>query len=202
MNVLIGCEYSGIVREAFAKRGHNAVSVDLLPTAQPGNHIQGDVLKVLDNGFDLAIFHPDCTYMCNSGALRLYVKGQKKNGLCFTRWAKMLNACAFFSQLLNAPISKIAVENPIMHAYAKATIGVQQTQIIQPYQFGHTETKATCLWLKNLPLLQPTKVMDKPEAGLWDNQTPSGNNKLGKGKGLLRAKTYQGIADAMAEQWG
>ena len=141
-NILIGCEYSGTVREAFAKLGFNTWSCDLLPTDIPGQHFQCDVREVLDKGWDLAIFHPSCTYLTNSGVCHLKTDP--------TRWAKLDEAGEFFRLLLNAPIPRIAIENPIPHKYAVERIGRKYDQIIQPWQFGHTESKATCLWLKNL----------------------------------------------------
>lgn len=196
MRVLVACEYSGIVRDAFKARGHYAMSVDLLPTDVPGEHHQGDVLDILGNGWDLMIAHPPCTYLTNSGVRWLSSDP--------TRWEKMEKGAEFFKMLMDAPIEKIAIENPIPHKYAMAIIQKRYDQIIQPYMFGHKESKATCLWLKNLPKLKPTKVIEKPESGHWENQTPSGQNKLGPStdRWKLRSTTYSGIAQAMAEQWG
>jgi hypothetical protein len=186
MKVLVACEFSGIVREAFAKRGHDAWSCDLLPTEQPGNHIQGNVLDILDKGWDLMIAHPPCTYLCNSGVR--WLAGDP------IRLACMKDGCWFFNQLLNAPIPKICIENPIPHKYARAIIG-DYTQLIQPWQFGHGETKATCLWLKNLPKLQPTNIVSGRKAKV--HKMPPSADRWKK-----RSMTYQGIADAMANQWG
>lgn len=207
MNVLVACEYSGTVRDAFYKRGHHAVSCDILPSDTPGPHIQGDVIQLLRSGrhqWDLIIAHPPCTYLCNSGVLRLYKEGKKENGMDTNRWVKMYEAVDFFDFFVRLYGAKVCVENPIMHGYAKKIIARPYAQIIQPWQFGHPESKATCLWLQGLPKLEPTNILNKPARGYWDNQTPSGENKLGpsKNRGLIRAKTYQGIADAMAEQWG
>ena len=190
MRVLVACEYSGRVRDAFAALGHDAMSCDFEPAETPGNHHQGDVFEVLDQGWDIMIAHPPCTHLCSSGARWFRDKQKEQAG---AEW--------FFLQLANCGIPKICVENPI---------GVMSTryrkpdQIIQPYQFGEPESKATCLWLKGLPKLVPTNVMTKPDSGVWLNQTPSGQNKLGPSadRWKIRSRTYQGIADAMAQQWG
>ena len=187
MKVLIACEYSGRVRDAFIKKRHDAISCDLLPSDSPGKHYQGDVFDIINDGFDLMIAHPPCTYLCNSGVSWLY----RQEG----RWDKLKKGALFFKKLLNANIPKIAVENPIMHKYAKAVIGASQNQLIQPWQFGHGETKATCLWLKNLPKLIPTEIVKGREQRLH-LLPPS------KDRWKLRSLTYLGIADAMAEQWG
>lgn len=188
MKVLVACEYSGVVRDAFRKLGHDAWSCDILPTeADPRWHLQCDVLEILDNGWDLMIAHPPCTYLCNSGVR--WLNTQKG------RWAAMHEGAEFFKSLYNADIPKIAIENPIMHKYAKEIIGAQQTQIIQPWQFGHGETKATCLWLKNLPKLESTNIVEGREQRIH-KMSP------GPDRWKERARTFQGIADAMAEQWG
>jgi hypothetical protein len=192
MRVLIACEFSGIVRDAFTAHGHEAISVDLLPTERSGLHWEGDVLTVLHDGFwDLMIAHPPCTYLANSGVRWLYRDGEPDNG----RWDHMILAAEFFRELLNAPIPSIAVENPIMHKYAVAIIGRRQDQIIQPWQFGHGETKATGLWLKNLPLLRPTNVVE-------GRQPRVHHASPGPERWKERSRTLRGIADAMAEQWG
>lgn len=197
MRVLVACEYSGVVREAFRKRGHNAVSCDLLPADDGSSfHIQNDVLQVIATSapFDLMIAHPPCTYLCNSGVSWL-IRGGTKN---FARWKKMMAAARFFSKLQRAPIPKIAIENPIPHIYSG--LGQTYTQIIQPFQFGHPERKATCLWLKNLPKLIPTNIvplpMDKKKAQRLHWLPPS------KDRWKIRSRTFEGIAKAMAEQWG
>ena len=184
MKVLVACEYSGRVREAFRKLGHDAWSCDLLPADDNSPyHIQGDVLEILNDGWDLMIAHPPCTHLAVSGArwFKDKVKEQKE-------------ALDFVKKLLDAPISKIALENPISVISSKIR---KPDQIIQPWQFGHGETKATCLWLKNLPKLVPTKIVDGREQNIW--------RKKGVPKGMplwkWRSLTYQGIADAMAEQW-
>ena len=196
MRVLVACEYSGRVRDAFIRRGHEAMSCDILPTDVPGLHYQGDVRDILGDGWDLMVAHPPCTYMTNSGVTWLHKDP--------TRWAKLDDAAAFFKMLLDAPIEKIAVENPIMHKYAKERIGgVKQTQVVQPWMFGHTEQKATCLWLKNLPPLVPTNDVKAKMLQLPDNERqrlhylpPSAD------RWKLRSTTYMGIAEAMADQWG
>lgn len=167
--------------------GHDAWSCDLLPTEQKGNHIQGDVLEILENGWDLMIAHPPCTYLCNSGVCWLH----KQQG----RWEKMRDGALFFKKLLDAPIEKICIENPVMHKYAKEIIGQNFTQSVQPWQFGHGETKRTCFWLRGLPNLKPTKIVDgRKQRVHW--LPPS------KDRWKLRSITYDGIAQAMAEQWG
>jgi len=187
MKVLVACEFSGIVRDAFIKRGHDAVSCDLLPTEQPGPHIQGDVLKQLKYCWDMMIAHPPCTRLCNSG-----VRWLRERDL----WEEMIDSAAFFRTLLTkGPCERRVIENPIMHRYAKKIIGQEPEQIIQPWQFGHGETKATCLWLRNLKKLKPTNIVEGRDHRIWKMpKTPD--------RGKLRSLTFQGIADAMAEQWG
>lgn len=195
MKVLVACEFSGIVRDAFIRRGHNAMSCDLLPTEKPGPHHKGDVLPLLRKSWDLIIAHPECTYITNSGVGWLSSRCE--------RWKMLWSACEFFRECLNANAPKIATENPIPHKYALRWIGTDYAQLIQPFKFGHPESKATCLWLKNLPALKPTKILSLPKCGHWENQTPSGQNKLGPSptRSKDRARTYQGIAEAMADQW-
>lgn len=196
MRILIACEYSGRVREAFRKLGHDAWSCDLLPSDDNSPyHIQGDVLEQLDKVWDMMIAHPPCTYLANSGVSWLY----RQDG----RWEKMREGAEFFKTLLEAPIPKIAVENPIMHKYATDIIGQRQTQTIQPYEFGHLERKATCLWLKNLDPLKPTNNV-KEEMLLLPKNVQQRLHYLppSKDRWKIRSTTYQGIADAMAEQWG
>ena len=193
MRVLIGCEFSGIVCEAFRKKGHDAWSCDLLNTeGNPNYHIKDDVLNHLDKNWDLGIFHPPCPRLCNSGVSWLHKDPN--------RWKLMNDDAEFFLKLLNSPIDKICVENPVPHKYAVAKIG-KYTQTIQPWQFGEDASKRTCFWLKNLPNLEPTNIIKKK---IYANQTPSGQNKLGPSPNRWRerSRTYQGIADAMAEQWG
>jgi hypothetical protein len=186
MKVLIACEYSGVVRDAFFARGHDAWSCDLLPSEKPGNHMMGDVTSLLDLGWDLIIAHPPCTYLCNSGVRWLH----EREG----RWDAMKAGARFFSQFLNCDCPRVAIENPIMHKHAKALIGVGQSQVIQPWQFGHPESKATCLWLKGLPLLTPTNIVEGRE-GKCHKTSPSVD------RGKIRSRTYEGIGAAMAAQW-
>jgi len=195
MKVLVACEYSGRVRDAFAKKGHDAWSCDLLPTDQSnGNHHQGDIKDILYDNWDLIIAHPPCTYFANSGVSWLHRDS--------SRWAKLDESADFFNLFLNHSCNKIAIENPVPHKYALERIGGKKyTQTIQPWQFGHDASKRTCLWLKNLPLLEPTKIIKKAR---YSNQTPSGQNNLGPSakRWKIRSETYIGIASAMANQWG
>jgi len=196
MKVLIACEYSGRVRDAFIRAGHNAMSCDLLASDSDfGPHHQGDVFDLDLASFDLMIAHPPCTYLTNAGVCHLH-KDTK-------RWPLLFDGAGFFKRLLDAPIPRIAIENPIMHKYAKALIGgVKQSQVVQPWMFGHTEQKATCLWLKGLPNLTPTNnvkeemmLLPKNERERLHYLPPSPD------RWKLRSTTYQGIADAMAIQW-
>jgi hypothetical protein len=196
MKVLIACEYSGTVRDAFIKAGHDAMSCDLLPTDTAGPHYQGDVTDILNDGWDMLIAHPPCTYMTNSGVSWLHKDP--------ARWVLLDDAAAFFNLLLDAPVNRIAVENPIMHKYAKERIGNRkQDQVVQPWMFGHMEQKGTCLWLKNLPLLTATNNVKAEMLLLPDNERQRLHYlSPGPDRWKLRSKTYQGIADAMAAQWG
>jgi len=192
MRVLVACEFSGIVRDAFIARGHDAVSCDLLPTERPGPHIQGDVLEILDWGWNMMIAHPPCTHLSNAGARFLYPKGV----LNTDRLKLGMEAKVFFMALWNAPIEKICIENPI----PSKIFGLpQRAQIVQPYYFGDMAQKKTCLWLKNLPSLTYVAPTTKPQstkiAGNWFN-------KGGKDRQKNRAKTFKGFARTMAEQWG
>lgn len=187
LKILVACEFSGVVRDAFIRRGHDAISCDLLPSDRPGAHIQGDVLEVLNDGWDMMIAHPPCTYLANSGVSWFYKDPD--------RWRELWHGAYFFKALLNAGIEKIAVENPIMHKYAVNIIGRRQDQVIQPWMFGQGETKATCLWLKNLPLLKPTNIVEGREQRL--HRLPPSQDRA-----KLRSITYPGVAEAMAEQWG
>lgn len=192
MKVLVACEYSGIVRDAFAAKGHDAWSCDILPTESPGNHYQGDVLEYLDKSWDLMIAHPPCTYLSNAGARYLYPKGKLNED----RYKLGLKAKEFFMELYNAPINKICVENPIS---SKIFALPKYTQTIQPYEYGHPVQKKTCLWLKNLPQLKPTNIIYKRQStkipGNWFN-------KGGKDRQKNRSKFFDGFAKAMADQWG
>lgn len=183
MRVLVACEYSGVVRDAFIDRGHDAMSCDLLPTEREGPHHHGSVFDILNDGWDLMICHPPCTHLAVSGARHFAAKkasGVQDESLDFVR------------ELLNADIPRIALENPISIISSRIR---KPDQIIQPWQFGHGETKATCLWLKNLPKLIPTNIVDGREARV--HRMPPGPDRWKE-----RSRTYQGIASAMAEQWG
>ncbi len=199
MNVLIACEFSGTVRDAFTARGHYAMSCDLLPTESPGPHYQGDVRDLLGEPWDLLIAHPPCTYLTNAGVRHLH-SVPSKNGVLpkihgAERWERMREGAALVRDLLQSSIARIGVENPVPHRYAVAEIGRKYDQIIQPWQFGHGETKATCLWLKGLPLLVPTNIVEGREARIH-KMPPSAD------RWKLRSLTYPGIAAAMADQWG
>lgn len=201
MKVLVACEFSGIVRDAFIAKGHDAISCDLLPTERLGPHLQGDVLEILqcfhsDSSltpeWDLMIAHPPCTYLSNAGARFLYPKGELNKA----RLGLALEARKFFMKLWHANIPKICIGNPV----PSKVIGLPQyDQIIQPYYFGDMVQKKTCLWLKNLPKLTYAPPPEKPQstkiAGNWFN-------KGGKDRQKNRARTFQGIANAMADQWG
>jgi len=183
MKILVACEFSGVVRDAFAALVHDAWSCDLLPSERPGKHIQGDVLSVLGNGWDMMIAHPECTHLAVSGAR--WFPAKRADG-------RQQAAVEFFMAMVNAPIPLIAVENPVC---IMSSLYRKPDQIIQPYQFGHGETKATCLWLKGLPRLTPTNEVDGREQRIW-MMAP------GPERRKERSRTYQGIADAMAAQWG
>ena len=183
MKVLVACEYSGRVRDAFRNRGHEALSCDLLPTEVEGPHYQGDVFDIINDGWDLMICHPPCTDLAVSGARHFAAKiadGRQQAALDFVQ------------RLLDAPIPRIALENPISIISSRIR---KPEQIIQPWQFGHGETKATCLWLKNLPLLTPTNIVEGREARV--HKMPPGPNRWKE-----RSRTFEGIAEAMADQWG
>lgn len=197
MRVLVACEYSGAVRDAFIRAGHYAASCDLLPSESAiGDHYQCNVLDILDHGWDLLIAHPPCTYLCSSG---LHWNNKRPERRLLTE-----EALEFVRLLMDAPVPRIAIENPIGCISSRIR---EPDQTIQPWQFGHDASKATCLWLKNLPLLQETKIIaprlvnGRPR---WSNQTDSGQNKLppSADRWKIRSETYSGIADAMAQQWG
>lgn len=187
MRVLVACEYSGIVRDAFLARGHDAWSCDLLP-CDKGNyrHIQNDAREVLHRNWDLLIAHPPCTRLCNSG-----VRWLAERDL----WADMREAAHLFLAFLNAPVPRIAVENPVMHRYAREIVGRGPDFTIQPWQFGHGEVKRTCFWTKGLPPLKPTNIVE--------GRTPRVHHASpGKDRWKERSTTLTGIAEAMADQWG
>lgn len=192
MKVLVACEYSGRVRDAFIARGHDAMSCDILPTEAPGPHYQGDARDLLDKGFDLMVAHPPCTYLANSGVQHLHKDAK--------RWDRMRDGAEFFLAMLTAPIPRVAVENPIPHGYARELIG-RPTQYVEPYEFGDLTSKKTGLWLRGLPPLMAVvdgraATMARPAfermPGWWK----------GSGAGHFRSLISQGLADAMAEQWG
>lgn len=198
MRVLIACEFSGVVRRAFRKRGHDAWSCDLLPAEDESpHHFQVNALHVADKfPWDLMIAHPPCTFLANSGAKHLYLGMKKENGPDPERWEAMRQGAAFFRALWNAPIPRIAIENPIMLGHARRLLGeMPKPKTIQPWQFGHGETKATCLWLKNLWPLIPTNVVDGREARV--HRMPPSPDRWKE-----RSRTFEGIAEAMADQWG
>lgn len=199
MKVLIACEESQTVCKAFRKLGHEAYSCDILDCSggHPEWHIKGDVIPLLSQEWDLIIAHPPCTFLANSGVRWLY-KDE-------SRWAKMRNAAEFFNKFVSYGMSgkKIVIENPIMHKYAKEIIQAPYSQIIQPYQFGHAESKATCLWLFNVERLSGTDNVKNT----WEKLPKKDAQRVhylhpGPDRAKLRSKTFQGIADAMAEQWG
>lgn len=222
MKVLVGCEFSGVVRNAFRQRGHEAWSCDLLPAADGSPyHLQADLNFVLNYPdrvlggmprwmtevqWDLLIAHPPCTYLANSGVKHLYKGGRKENGPDQKRWQDMHAAADFFRMLYEFKgIPKRAIENPIMHKHGRAAIDLfAPSQIFQPWEFGHKEMKATCLWLRNLPVLQPTNIVGPPPKDRevrksWarvHRESPSPD------RWKRRSITLQGIADAMADQWG
>ena len=204
MRVLVACEYSGAVRDAFIREGHNAMSCDILPTDSEGPHYLGDVLDIINDGWDLMVAHPPCTYLAVSGNRWLYNKDKSRNE---ERWENRKLALDFVRTLLDSPIEKIALENPVSVISSEIR---KPDQIIQPWQFGDEAQKTTCLWLKNLPSLKPTKVVGKGEfvtfkSGkkhpAWYAEAFS-KAKTQAERQKLRSKTFQGIADAMAKQWG
>jgi site-specific DNA-cytosine methylase len=181
MKVLVACEYSGTVRDAFTRAGFDATSCDLLETEKPGKHYQGSVLDIINDGWDLMVAHPPCTHLAVSGSRWFKDKVEEQK-----------EALDFVSLLLNAPIKHIALENPVSIISSRIC---KPTQVIQPWQYGHGEVKKTCLWLKNLPVLQPTNIVDGREPKVH-RMPPSAN------RWKERSRTYQGVADAMATQWG
>lgn len=182
MKVLVACEFSGTVRDAFIKKGHDAISCDLLQTEQPGPHYQGNVFDIINDGFDLMVAHPPCTHLAVSGARHFKEKiadGRQQSALEFVR------------ALMTAKIERICIENPVSIISSRLR---KPDQVLQPWMFGHGETKATCLWLKNLPLLKPTNIVEGREARI--HQLPPSPDRW-----KLRSKTYDGIGQAMADQW-
>ncbi|KWH13412.1 hypothetical protein WT58_04345 [Burkholderia territorii] len=200
MRVLVACEYSGRVRDAFKARGHYTLSCDLLPTETPGNHYQGDVRDVLYDGWDLLIAHPPCTYLTVAGVRWLYhpddkhlpTNERRPHPNYPNRRQDQSDALEFVRLLMNAPVDRIAIENPVSVISSRIR---RPDQVIQPWQFGHGETKATCLWLKNLPVLRATNIVAGREARV--HMMPPGPDRWKE-----RSRTYGGIAAAMAAQWG
>lgn len=182
MRVLVACEYSGRVRDAFIRHGHDAMSCDLLPTEVSGPHYMGDVFDVIGDGWDLMVAHPPCTHLAVSGARHFAEKAAD---------GRQQEALGFVRRLLDAPIPRIALENPISIISSRIR---KPDQVIQPWQFGHGETKATCLWLKNLPPLRPTNIVPGREARV--HRMPPGPDRWKE-----RSRTFSGIAEAMAQQW-
>lgn len=196
VRILVGCEFSGVVRRAFAARGFDAWSCDLLPAEDGSNkHIIGDLREILHNDWDMLIAHPPCTRLCNSGVRWLSVPPAGRT--LDEMWAEMDEGAALFSDCWNAPIPHVAVENPVMHKHAKARIRnyAAPAQSVQPWQFGHGETKRTCLWLRNLPCLRPTQIVEGREARV--HRMPPGPDRWKE-----RSRFFPGIAAAMADQWG
>ena len=196
MRVLVACEYSGTVRDAFIRAGHWAMSCDLLPSDAPGPHYQGDIFDVIDDGWDLMVSHPPCTYLSVSG-MHWTTRGLRDPKLTE-------DALEFVQRLMDCKIPKWALENPVSIISSRIR---KPDQIIHPYEFGHDASKKTCLWLKNLPPLVSTnyiapRIVDGKKR--WGNQTDSGQNKLAPSadRWKIRSATYQGIADAMANTWG
>ncbi len=192
MKILVACEYSGRVRQAFTEKGHSAISCDLLPTEQVGQHFQGNVLEIIDMHWDMIIAFPPCTYLSKAGVRWLHSRPE--------RWGKLDTAAYFFKAILDADCNKICVENPIMHRYALERVGKKYDQIVHPWMFGHTYTKATCLWLKGLPILKASDCV-KEETFLLPKKKRQ-MIKFGTTDPKKRSLTPQGLADAMADQWG
>jgi hypothetical protein len=196
MRVLVACEFSGTVRNAFAARGHDAWSCDLLPSDDRSNkHIIGDARDLLNDGWDLLmVAHPPCTRLCNSGVRWLNVPPPGRT--LEAMWSELDDAAALFSAFWNAPIPRVCIENPVMHKHAKARIQnyADFTQSVQPWQFGHGECKRTCFWLRNLPPLKPTNIVEGREQRI--HMLPPGPERWRE-----RSRFFKGIADAMADQW-
>ena len=208
MKIVIAQECSGIIRDAFIARGHDAISIDLQATECLGPHLKMDARQYDYRGTDLVIAHPDCTYLANSGVQHFYHRGKNPAiAYCEERWAELDRACEHFRFYLNLPVSRIVIENPIPHRYAVARIGCRYSQIIRPWQFGHEELKATCLWLKRIsPLRETLNVGPPPEittnpARYWQ-WAKVHRESPGKDRAKNRSRTLPGIASAMAEQWG
>jgi hypothetical protein len=192
MKILIACEFSGIVRDAFIKKGHDAISCDLLPTESPGPHYQGNVLDILNDGWDMMIAFPPCTHLAVSGAV--WFEQKRKDG-------RQQQGIDFFMEFTKTNCPKIAIENPVG---IMSTVWRKPDQIVHPWMFGHETTKATCLWLYNLPLLTATNIVGRGERKYYPsgNSSPIWHAKTGGGCGHQRSRTFSGLSDAMANQWG
>jgi len=198
VRVLVACERSGVVRQAFRALGHDAWSCDLEPADDGSDfHLQCDAIRAAcETDWELLVAHPECTYLANSGAKHLYAGMKAANGPNADRWAHMGAAAAFFLALWNAPVNRVCVENPIMLGHPRRLFGIPAPQqIIQPWQFGHGETKATCLWLRGLLPLRPTSIVEGREQRVF-RMAPGPDRKRD------RSRTYEGVAAAMAQQWG
>ena len=202
MKVLVACEYSGRVRDAFIAKGHEAISCDLLPTDAPGPHYQGDVFDIVGEGFDLMIAHPPCTRLANSGAR--WLKEPPKGRTLVQLWGEFFKAVEFYSRLREAPIKRKAIENPIMHKHARELLGGIKRQVVQPWHFGDKAFKGTGFELHDLPELQDTNRLNPPKPGTEEHKKWSFIHRASPGpdRWKLRSTTFPGIADAMAEQWG
>lgn len=198
--ILVACEYSGRVRDAFRARGYDAVSCDLLPSEAPGPHIQGDVLALLREPWALVVAHPPCTYLANSGVRWLQPKDSDdmvERIRVAERWDNMRAGAAFFLACLNANAPRVAVENPVMHGHARDLVGSRPSFTVQPWQFGDDFKKRTCFWTRGLPPLRPTSQLDGTTARADCHMAPPGPDRWKD-----RSRTYPGIARAIAEQWG
>lgn len=205
MRVLVACEYSGIVRDAFAALGHDAMSCDILPTESAGQHYQGDVFDVLDDGWDLMVAHPPCTYLTNAANGSLFKLTPSKTGALVgpARWPALIDGALFFKALLDAPIPQVAIENPRMNPNAVKIIGRNRDQAIQPYEFGHLEQKETGLWLRGLPPLMGTEDVKAATMALpYAERAKVHSMGPSEDRGKLRSRFFEGVAAAMALQWG
>ena len=193
---MVACEFSGTVRDAFIRAGHDAMSCDLLPTESPGPHYQGDVWDIIYDGWDLMVAHPSCKYLTNAGVRWLHTQP--------CRWDLMRSGAYFFKAFLDVPIEHIAVENPIMHGYAKEIIGCEQDQTVQPWWFGDKKMKATCWWLKNLRKLEKTNVVGPPPKDPVERRKWAECHQASPGpdRWKVRSVFYPGMSDACAAQWG
>ena len=194
MKVLVGCEESGMMRDAFIAAGHDAISCDLMPTRRPGPHIQGDIMQLRQEHFDLGIFHPVCKYLTNSGVKHLHTD--------IKRWVKLFEAAAFFNAIKDFNCDRMAIENPIPHKYAKALIG-DYTQCVQPWWFGDPRCKATCWWLYNLPKLYKTNDVREEMLALPKSVAQEVHYASpGPDRERIRSESYPGMCAAAAEIWG